>query len=165
MYFKIELRKCLQISEDDVEPGFKTENMKLNEHGQRTQFHLEIYKPTVNEAMAIWKPDGTINPITRFGPVFETGAKAPDFSLKKKVYTVATHFEEPYFMLKKDHENLRGRDKFEGYAVDLISKLSEMMNFEYEWLIVDGNGKKNPITNEWDGIIRELIDHVSMNEN
>lgn len=61
---------------------------------------------------------------------------------------------------REDHENFRGREKYEGYAVDLISKLSEIMEFDYEFMIVNGNGKYNPETKQWDGIIRKLIDHV-----
>lgn len=35
------------------------------------------------------------------------------------------------------------------------------MEFDYEFMIVNGNGKYNPETKQWDGIIRKLIDHVS----
>lgn len=61
---------------------------------------------------------------------------------------------------REDHENFRGQEKYEGYAVDLIRKLSELMEFDYEFMIVNGNGKYNPETKQWDGIIRKLIDHV-----
>lgn len=66
-----------------------------------------------------------------------------------------------FVLTREDAENFRGDDKYEGYAVDLIQKLSEMMEFEYEFVIVKGNGKYNPLTKEWDGIMRSLIDHVS----
>ncbi|KAH8403007.1 hypothetical protein KR222_003097, partial [Zaprionus bogoriensis] len=146
------------ISEDDVEPSFKTENMKLDEYGQRTQFNLEIYKPTVNEALMVWTPDNGIK-VRKVSPELESSASSTDFSIQKKLYTVVTHFEEPYFMMKQDHENFRGQEKYEGYAVDLIGKLSELMDFNYEFMIVNGNGKYNPETKQWDGIIRKLIDH------
>lgn len=51
-------------------------------------------------------------------------------------------------------------ERYEGYAVDLIQKLANIMNFEYEFLIESRTGKKNPETGEWDGMIRRLIDHV-----
>ncbi|XP_017098809.3 glutamate receptor ionotropic, kainate 2 [Drosophila bipectinata] len=146
------------ISEDDVEPNFKTENMRLDEYGQRTNFNLEIYKPTVNEPMMVWTPDNGIKK-RRLSLELENTASTQDFSEQRRVYTVVTHYEEPYFMMKEDHENFRGREKYEGYAVDLISKLSEIMEFDYEFMIVNGNGKYNPETKQWDGIIRKLIDH------
>ncbi|XP_017048956.1 glutamate receptor ionotropic, kainate 2 [Drosophila ficusphila] len=146
------------ISEDDVEPRLKTENLKLNEFGQRTHFNLEIYKPTVNEPMMVWTPDSGIK-TRRLSLELDSGSSTQDFSEQRRVYTVVTHYEEPYFMMKEDHENFRGREKYEGYAVDLIGKLSELMEFDYEFMIVNGNGKYNPETKQWDGIIRKLIDH------
>ncbi|XP_011207794.2 glutamate receptor ionotropic, kainate 2 [Bactrocera dorsalis] len=153
------VRKMKSISEDDVEPPFKTENLKIDENGQRTQFNLEIYKPTTNEILAVWKSDGTISPPTSIQ--FGTGSSSttPDFSLERKKFIVTTRFEAPYFMLKEDYENLRGMERYEGYAVDLIQKLSDIMGFEYEFLIESRTGKLNPETGEWDGMIRRLIDH------
>lgn len=87
------------ISEDDVEPSFKTENMKLDEYGQRTQFNLEIYKPTVNEPLMVWTPDNGIK-VRKLSPELESTAPATDFSVQRKVYKVVSHFEEPYFMMK-----------------------------------------------------------------
>lgn len=65
-----------------------------------------------------------------------------------------------FFFFRKDYENFRGPERYEGYAVDLIRKLSEIMEFEYEFILVDSNGKYNPQTKQWDGIMRKLIDHV-----
>ncbi|XP_018792414.1 PREDICTED: glutamate receptor ionotropic, kainate 2 [Bactrocera latifrons] len=153
------VREMKSISEDDVEPPFKTENLKIDENGQRTQFNLEIYKPTTNEILAVWKSDGTVSPPTSIQ--FGTGSSSntPDFSLERKKFIVTTRFEAPYFMLKEDYENLRGMERYEGYAVDLIQKLSDIMGFEYEFLIESRTGKLNPDTGEWDGMIRRLIDH------
>nr|QKN21515.1 glutamate receptor ionotropic kainate 2 [Zeugodacus tau] len=153
------VREMKSISEDDVEPPFKTENLKIDENGQRSVFHLEIYKPTTNEILGIWKPDGTISPptTTQFGS--DNAVSAPDFSLGRKMFIVTTRFEEPYFMLREDYEALRGKDRYEGYAVDLIQKLSNIMNFDYEFLVERTTGKLNPQTGEWDGMIRRLIDH------
>ncbi|XP_065357964.1 glutamate receptor ionotropic, kainate 2 [Calliphora vicina] len=155
------VQEMKEISEDDVEPPFKTESMKIDQYGQRSEFNLEIYKPTVNEPIALWKStDGSITPIKR-RQEFQSSSTSTtqDFSQERKTYTVVSHYEEPYFMLKKDYENFRGSERFEGYAVDLIRKLSEIMEFEYEFVLVNSNGKFNPQTKQWDGIMRKLIDH------
>lgn len=73
--------------------------MKIDENGQRSVFNLEIYKPTVNEPLAIWKSDGLVTPI-RVKQEFQATAVVPDFSQVRRTYIVVTHFEEPYFMLK-----------------------------------------------------------------
>lgn len=66
-------------------------------------------------------------------------------------------------MLKKSEETLHGNDRFEGFCVDLLHAMSEMINFKYEFHIVGdkmyGTTDKN---NEWDGMIREILDGVSV---
>nr|AAA28574.1 glutamate receptor subunit [Drosophila melanogaster] len=146
------------ISEDDVEPHFKTENMKLDEYGQRIHFNLEIYKPTVNEPMMVWTPDNGIKK-RLLNLELESAGTTQDFSEQRKVYTVVTHYEEPYFMMKEDHENFRGREKYEGYAWISLASFPSSWSSITEFMIVNGNGKYNPETKQWDGIIRKLIDH------
>ena len=69
--------------------------------------------------------------------------------------------EEPYVMLKKSEETLYGNDRFEGFCVDLLHEMSQMVNFKYEFHLVKdkmyGTTDKN---NEWDGMIREILDEV-----
>lgn len=62
---------------------------------------------------------------------------------------------------REDHENRRDMDKYEGYAVDLINRLGEIMRFTPEFDIVDETGTYNKETKEWSGLIRKLIDNVS----
>ena len=57
-----------------------------------------------------------------------------------------------------------GNDAFEGYAVDLISEIANVLkfNFTFKW-VDDGNyGSKKEDTNEWNGMIGELRDGVRM---
>lgn len=51
-----------------------------------------------------------------------------------------------------------------GYAVDLIEALSKELGFEYIFVPVadNGYGKYNKETKQWNGIIGELINNVSM---
>jgi hypothetical protein len=40
--------------------------------------------------------------------------------------------EEPYVMLKKENaQNLVGNDRYEGYCIDLLEKISKLANFTY----------------------------------
>ena len=55
-----------------------------------------------------------------------------------------------------------GNDAFEGYAVDLISEIANVLkfNFTFKW-VDDGNyGSKKEDSNEWNGMIGELRDGV-----
>lgn len=64
-------------------------------------------------------------------------------------------------MLKSDHKDRVGNDKYEGYVVDLIQMISEEINITYEFkLRSDGNGKKDKKTGKWDGLIGEVQELV-----
>ncbi|KAG6459950.1 hypothetical protein O3G_MSEX011706 [Manduca sexta] len=54
--------------------------------------------------------------------------------------------------------NEEGQPLYEGYCIDLIEKLSEAMNFEYEIVTpkVGGFGKKLP-NGTWDGVVGDLM--------
>lgn len=66
-------------------------------------------------------------------------------------------------MLKETFETLTGNDRFEGFGIDLIQKLSEMEGFNYTLILREDkqNGAMNPVTKRWSGMIGDLLEHVS----
>lgn len=56
-----------------------------------------------------------------------------------------------------------GNDRFEGYSLDLIDEISKLLGFKYEFYIVadNGYGGYNKETKKWNGLVKELMDHVS----
>lgn len=69
---------------------------------------------------------------------------------------------KPYFMLKSTSSKQEGNDRFEGYAVDLIHELSNLIGFKYKFKEVDdqkyGAGTVQPNgTKIWNGMIGEII--------
>lgn len=70
--------------------------------------------------------------------------------------------ENPYVMYKKSDKELVGNDRFEGYCLDLLKELSNILGFTYEVrLVADGKYGAQNDKGEWNGMVRELIDHVS----
>lgn len=70
--------------------------------------------------------------------------------------------ENPYVMYKKSDKELSGNDRFEGYCLDLLKELSNILGFTYEVrLVADGKYGAQNDKGEWNGMVRELIDHVS----
>lgn len=71
--------------------------------------------------------------------------------------------EEPYVLFKKSDKPLYGNDRFEGYCIDLLRELSTILGFTYEIrLVEDGKyGAQDDANGQWNGMVRELIDHVS----
>merc|ERR1719150_3281016 len=65
----------------------------------------------------------------------------------------------PYSMLSESAEKLVGNDAFEGYAIDLIAEIAEILKFNYTFKWVDDGayGYKNKETGEWNGLMGELL--------
>lgn len=72
--------------------------------------------------------------------------------------------EEPYVMFKKSDTPLYGNDRFEGYCIDLLRELAKILGFIYEvHLVEDGKyGAQDENTGQWNGMVKELMDHVSL---
>ena len=64
-------------------------------------------------------------------------------------------------MLKKDHENRTGNDRFYGFAVDLAEEIAKMLDFRYDiYLVEDGKYGAKAGDGEWNGMIGELLSGV-----
>ena len=61
-------------------------------------------------------------------------------------------------MLKEDSETLVGNDRYEGFNVDLIEEISQILGFNYTIkLVADWNyGSYDKVKGEWSGMIGEL---------
>ncbi|XP_077361990.1 glutamate receptor ionotropic, kainate 1-like isoform X1 [Festucalex cinctus] len=83
-------------------------------------------------------------------------------SLANRTLIVTTILENPYVMYKKSDKDLVGNDRFEGYCLDLLKELSNILGFTYEVrLVADGKYGAQNDKGEWNGMVRELIDHVA----
>lgn len=67
-------------------------------------------------------------------------------------------------MLKENTTVLKDNERFEGYNVDLIEKLSEILGFKYKfkWVYDEKSyGSYFEKTKTWDGMIKEILEGVS----
>ena len=71
--------------------------------------------------------------------------------------------EDPYMMRREDPNGmLTGNDRYEGYCVDLLRGIANILHFNYSIKEV-GDGKYGSMEgpqNEWTGMVRELMDKV-----
>ncbi|XP_023817935.1 glutamate receptor ionotropic, kainate 1 isoform X2 [Oryzias latipes] len=83
-------------------------------------------------------------------------------SLANRTLIVTTILENPYVMVRKSDKELVGNDRYEGYCMDLLKELSNILGFTYEVRLV-GDGKYGAQNDkgEWNGMVRELIEHVA----
>uniref|UniRef100_A0A4W4DN91 Glutamate receptor n=1 Tax=Electrophorus electricus TaxID=8005 RepID=A0A4W4DN91_ELEEL len=139
--------------------------------GQRKEFDLDIIslredsmekRSWINltwlNQIGVWNSNSGLN-MTETGK--EKTANITD-SMANRTLIVTTILEHPYVMYKKSDKPLYGNDRFEGYCLDLLKELSNILGFSYEVkLVSDGKYGAQNDKGEWNGMVRELIDHVA----
>ncbi|XP_077397178.1 glutamate receptor ionotropic, kainate 1 isoform X2 [Festucalex cinctus] len=128
--------------------------------GLRKDFDLDVIslKEDGLEKIGVWNSQTGLN-LTENNK--DSSTNVTD-SMANRTLIVTTILENPYVMYKKSDKPLYGNDRFEGYCLDLLKELSNILGFSYEVkLVSDGKYGAQNDKGEWNGMVRELIDHVA----
>ncbi|NXM07996.1 GRIK1 protein, partial [Tyrannus savana] len=110
----------------------------------------------------VWKKIGVWNSYSGLNMTDSNKDRSTNItdSLANRTLIVTTILEDPYVMYKKSDKPLYGNDRFEGYCLDLLKELSNILGFIYEVkLVSDGKYGAQNDKGEWNGMVKELIDH------
>ncbi|KAJ8927384.1 hypothetical protein NQ314_020159 [Rhamnusium bicolor] len=133
--------------------------IKFNNEGFRSDFVINLFELREGGVADIgtWNSSTGLN-ITRLNSEEQI---VDEESLRNKTFIVIITLTDPYGMMKETHETLTGNDRFEGFGIDLIQKLSEMEGFNYTFILREDkkNGAKDPVTGRWSGMIGDLLEH------
>jgi hypothetical protein len=83
--------------------------------------------------------------------------------IAKKITLIFLNFKEAPYVIKripKDNETLVGNQMYRGYCIDLLDKVSKIVNFTYTIKLVEDDTYGSFIDGKWNGIVSELIDKV-----
>lgn len=70
--------------------------------------------------------------------------------------------ENPYVMLRQNHQELEGNDRYEGFCVDMLKELADILKFKYRIRLVgDGLYGVPGANGTWSGMVGELISRVN----
>ncbi|XP_059097759.1 glutamate receptor ionotropic, kainate 2-like [Tigriopus californicus] len=122
---------------------------------KRSDYKLDLLKLREHKMVKVgeWNPRQGLN-IT--DPYAFTQGRPPNITLR-----VMTRIEQPFvtFTKIKDGAEPIGNDRFEGFCVDLLEHIAELVGFNYVIeLIPDNNyGALDLSTGEWNGLVRELM--------
>uniref|UniRef100_A0A7N8WUE1 Glutamate receptor n=1 Tax=Mastacembelus armatus TaxID=205130 RepID=A0A7N8WUE1_9TELE len=133
-----------------------TGHVQFDERGHRTNYTLTVMElsHTGPRKIGYWnEKKGYVNTAV-YRPVLEEF-----YGLQNRTYIVTTILEAPYMMLKKNHEQFVGNDRYEGYCAELASEIAKHVGFSYRLeLVADGKyGAKDPDTKMWNGMVGELV--------
>ncbi|XP_067279464.1 glutamate receptor 1b isoform X2 [Pseudorasbora parva] len=148
----IDIQRALQ----QVQFEGLTGHVQFNDKGHRTNFTVSVmeFGPSGPKKVGYWNQrEKYVNTATYSSVLNET------FGLQNRTYIVTTILESPYVMLKKNHEQLVGNDKYEGYCVELAAEIAKHVGYSYRLeLVGDGKyGARDAETMMWNGMVGELV--------
>ncbi|XP_073342950.1 glutamate receptor 1a isoform X5 [Pagrus major] len=133
-----------------------TGHIQFNEKGRRTNYTVSVMElaPSGPKKVGYWNEDEKYVTTASF-----MRGSNDTYGLQNRTYIVTTILESPYVMLKKNHEQLAGNDKYEGYIVELAAEIAKHVGYQYKLKVVsDGKyGARDPETKMWNGMVGELV--------
>uniref|UniRef100_A0A452VHG8 Glutamate receptor n=1 Tax=Ursus maritimus TaxID=29073 RepID=A0A452VHG8_URSMA len=140
----IDIERALKM----VQVQGMTGNIQFDTYGRRTNYTIDVYEMKVTGSRKVSNqnrcPKKKIN---------------DSASSENRTIVVTTILESPYVMYKKNHEQLEGNERYEGYCVDLAYEIAKHVRIKYKLSIVgDGKyGARDPETKIWNGMVGELV--------
>uniref|UniRef100_H9G7P2 Glutamate receptor n=1 Tax=Anolis carolinensis TaxID=28377 RepID=H9G7P2_ANOCA len=137
-----------------VEYDGLTGRVEFNSKGQRTNYTLRILEKSRNghREIGVWYSNRTLamNATTLDINVSE--------SLVNKTLVVTTILENPYVMRRANFQELPGPEQYEGFCVDMLHELADILKFRFQIKLVEDGLYGAPEPNgSWTGMVGELI--------
>ena len=58
-------------------------------------------------------------------------------------------------------EKFEGNDRYEGYCIDLLKRIAEIVGFNYTIKLVEDGLYGTKVDGKWNGLVKDLIDKVN----
>lgn len=130
--------------------------IRFDARGFRTDFMLDILELGRENLTKVgtWTPKGGTNYTRTYQMVQENQMEG----LQNKTLRVCVALNDPYIMLRESSERLSGNDRFEGFCIDLLNEIAEILKFNFVLIPIKAYGSRNAKTGEWNGMIKELLE-------
>uniref|UniRef100_A0A8C6MAI6 Glutamate receptor n=1 Tax=Nothobranchius furzeri TaxID=105023 RepID=A0A8C6MAI6_NOTFU len=148
------VEKYLRFGRSPVEYDGLTGHIEFNSKGQRTNYTLKILEkhPTGHKEIGTWYSNNTL---AMNSTSLDLNASE---TLANKSLIVTTILESPYVMRKSNYQNYQGNDQYEGFCVDMLRELADVLKFSFKIKLVDDGLYGAPEPNgSWTGMVGELI--------
>ena len=137
--------------------------VSLDEEGQRSSFTLRVAELQFGEVFAsgTWSPDQgylrTVHPsLGRSKITGEAGRTEEEEGGVGQSLIVSTILSAPYTMEAEGNGASGDGRKYEGFAVDLMDEISQLVGFNYTLQLVSGYGALTD-NGSWNGMIGEIL--------
>ncbi|CAH2084754.1 unnamed protein product [Euphydryas editha] len=133
-----------------------TRNIIFDGFGQRNNVTMDVLELTSagNQTIGTWHNDE----LTPCRPFISAADITKELVMKNKTFKVLISKTAPYGYEKKSPEHLEGNDRYEGFTIDLIEKIAEILGFNYEFELEEDYGIIDAVTHKWTGMVLKLLE-------
>ncbi|TNN01859.1 hypothetical protein fugu_011241 [Takifugu bimaculatus] len=131
-----------------------TGHIEFNSKGQRSNYALRIMQNSRDglRQIGLWHSEDGLSMERTLPSINVTD------TLFNTTLTITTILENPYVMLRQNHQDLEGNDRYEGFCVDMLKELADILKFKYRIRLVgDGHYGVPGANGTWTGMVGELI--------
>ncbi|XP_062274952.1 glutamate receptor ionotropic, kainate 4 isoform X2 [Scomber scombrus] len=131
-----------------------TGHIEFNSKGQRSNYALRIMQNSKDglRQIGLWHSEGGLSMEKKLPSINVTD------TLFNTTLTITTILENPYVMLRPNHQELEGNERYEGFCVDMLKELADILKFKYRIRLVgDGLYGVPGANGTWTGMVGELI--------
>uniref|UniRef100_A0A9J8D9P6 Glutamate receptor n=1 Tax=Cyprinus carpio carpio TaxID=630221 RepID=A0A9J8D9P6_CYPCA len=131
-----------------------TGRVEFNSKGQRTNYTLRILEKFKwgHKEIGVWYSNNTL---AMNSTSLDLNASE---TLANKTLIVTTILEDPYVKRKANYQDFQGNDQYEGFCVDMLREMADILKFSFRIKLVDDGLYGAPEPNgSWTGMVGELI--------
>ncbi|KAG7478721.1 glutamate receptor ionotropic, kainate 4 [Solea senegalensis] len=131
-----------------------TGHIEFNSKGQRSNYVLRIMQNSKEglRQIGLWHSENGLSMEKKLPSINVTD------TLFNTTLTITTILENPYLMLRRNHQEMEGNDRYEGFCVDMLKELADILKFKYRIRLVgDGLYGVPGANGTWTGMVGELI--------
>ncbi|XP_042151772.1 glutamate receptor ionotropic, kainate 4 [Oncorhynchus tshawytscha] len=131
-----------------------TGHIEFNSKGQRSNYALRIMQNSRDGLRQIgqWHSEQGLSMERKLPSINVTD------TLFNTTLTITTILENPYVMLRPNHQEMEGNERYEGFCMDMLKELADILKFKYCInLVGDGVYGVSGTNGTWTGMVGELI--------
>ncbi|XP_011251852.2 glutamate receptor ionotropic, kainate 2 isoform X1 [Camponotus floridanus] len=129
--------------------------VKFDKDGVRSNIQLDVVRLTENGLTKIGVWNSTAGNNINWIPEINTKRTDVELSLQNKTFIVLIALTAPYGMETQSSTTLSGNERYEGFGIDIIDRISQILGFNYTLQVESNTGTKK--NGKWSGMLGKII--------
>ncbi|XP_011061173.1 PREDICTED: glutamate receptor ionotropic, kainate 2-like [Acromyrmex echinatior] len=130
--------------------------VKFDRDGLRSNIKLDIVRLTEKKGLIkIGEWNSTAGENIEWFPDINTQKSDSKLNIQNKTFIVLISLTHPYGMIKESMITLSGNERYEGFAVDVIQEISQILEFNYTLQVESDYGSMKD--GKWSGMLGKIM--------